>query len=79
MIFNPSDFELRCEWGELTALKPCSSGKELIAKGFARDVELSAAINSSTCVPSFSNNAYVKQKTICSFNSMSGNELGFNL
>jgi 2-phosphosulfolactate phosphatase len=47
----------------LTALKHCSSGKELIAKGFARDVELSAAINSSTCVPSFSNDAYVKQKT----------------
>lgn len=47
----------------LTTLKQCSSGKELIAKGFVRDIELSAAINSSTCVPFFGNNVYVKQKT----------------
>ncbi len=46
------------------ALRNCSSGKELIARGFATDVELAAAINSSRCVPLFARNAYVKQKTV---------------
>lgn len=45
----------------VTALKQCSSGKELIARGFAKDVELAAAINSSNCVPLLTGNAYVKQ------------------
>lgn len=47
-----------------TALRNCSSGKELIARGFATDVELAAAINSSRCVPLFARNAYVKQETV---------------
>lgn len=42
-------------------LKKCSSGKELIAKGFESDVEIAAAYNISNCVPLFINNAYVKQ------------------
>lgn len=45
----------------LSTLKSCISGKELIAKGFAKDVELSAAYNISKCVPLFANNAYIKQ------------------
>ncbi|MEH2303965.1 2-phosphosulfolactate phosphatase [Nostoc sp.] len=40
-------------------LKKCSSGKELIEKGFEPDVELSAAFNISNCVPLFKNNAYL--------------------
>lgn len=42
-------------------LKKCSSGKELIAKGFEPDVELAAAFNVSNCVPLLVENAYVKQ------------------
>ncbi|MBD2514512.1 2-phosphosulfolactate phosphatase [Nostoc sp. FACHB-973] len=40
-------------------LKKCSSGKELIEKGFESDVELAAAFNVSDCVPLLTNNAYV--------------------
>ncbi|MBD2210441.1 2-phosphosulfolactate phosphatase [Nostoc linckia FACHB-104] len=39
--------------------KKCSSGKELIAKGYELDVELAAAFNVSECVPLLINNAYV--------------------
>jgi len=46
----------------LTTLRKCGSGKELIARGFATDIELAAAINSSTCVPLFTDNAYIKQE-----------------
>lgn len=42
-------------------LQKCSSGKELIAKDFAADVELAAAFNISSCVPLFTDNAYRKQ------------------
>ncbi len=45
----------------LSVLKGCSSGKELIARGFASDIELAATLNISSCVPAFSNRAYVKQ------------------
>jgi 2-phosphosulfolactate phosphatase len=44
-----------------TVLRNCSSGKELIARGFASDVELAAVLNVSQCVPLFDGNAYVKQ------------------
>lgn len=47
----------------VSVLSQCSSGKELIAKGFATDVELSAVVNISRCVPLFTQNAYVKQET----------------
>ncbi|MBD2615461.1 MAG: 2-phosphosulfolactate phosphatase [Nostoc sp. ZfuVER08] len=40
-------------------LKKCSSGKELIEKGFELDVELAAAFNISDCVPLLTDNAYV--------------------
>lgn len=48
----------------LTYLKQCSSGKELIAKGFELDVELAAAFNVSDCVPLFTENAYINNNTI---------------
>ncbi len=44
----------------LTYLKRCSSGKELIARGFESDIELAAAINISNCVPLLACKAYVK-------------------
>lgn len=44
----------------LANLKKCSSGKELIARGFESDVELAAMINVSDCVPVFTDNAYVR-------------------
>ncbi|MBG1271852.1 hypothetical protein F8S12_38515 [Nostoc sp. WHI] len=43
-------------------LKKCSSGKELIEKGFAADIELSAAYNVSDCVPLLIDNAYVNYR-----------------
>lgn len=45
----------------LTALIQCSSGKELIDRGFDTDIELAAAFNTSNCVPLFTHGAYVKQ------------------
>jgi 2-phosphosulfolactate phosphatase len=41
-------------------LQQCSSGKELIGRGFASDVALAAAVDQSTCVPVLTNNAYVR-------------------
>ncbi|MBP5977348.1 2-phosphosulfolactate phosphatase [Brasilonema sp. CT11] len=46
----------------LTYMKQCSSGKELIAKGFELDVELAAGFNVSDCVPLFNQNAYIRHK-----------------
>lgn len=43
-------------------LKKCSSGKELIEKGFESDVELSAANNVGGCVPLFTDNSYVNSR-----------------
>jgi phosphosulfolactate phosphohydrolase-like enzyme len=93
MIYDQSEFDLRCEWGAqgvsqlapisdvivivaemalvtfqafqqnlLGYLEKCSSGKELIEKGFESDVELSAAFNISDCVPLFGDNAYSKRQ-----------------
>lgn len=45
----------------LAYLKKCSSGKELIARGFESNVELAGTINVSNCVPLFTDNTYVKQ------------------
>ncbi|MEA5568272.1 2-phosphosulfolactate phosphatase [Anabaena sp. UHCC 0399] len=42
-------------------LKQCSSGKELIARGFDLDVEIAAIYNVSDCVPLFTDNTYVKR------------------
>ncbi|MUG98836.1 hypothetical protein F7734_43705 [Scytonema sp. UIC 10036] len=44
-------------------LKKCSSGKELIEKGFELDVELAADLNVSNCVPLLSENAYINVNT----------------
>jgi 2-phosphosulfolactate phosphatase len=40
-------------------LESCSSGKELLARGFAKDVALASALNVSACVPVFRGGAYV--------------------
>jgi 2-phosphosulfolactate phosphatase len=40
-------------------LQSCGSGKELLARGFAKDVALAAALNVSACVPVFRDRAYV--------------------
>lgn len=48
----------------LTTLKESSSGKELMVRGFATDIELAAAINTSSCVPFFRDNAYIKKEAI---------------
>jgi 2-phosphosulfolactate phosphatase len=53
-----------CQNEILAHLKKCSSGKELIARGFESDVELAAAIKISNCVPLFVQNVYVKQVAI---------------
>jgi 2-phosphosulfolactate phosphatase len=46
---------------EMTAcLQRCSSGKELIGRGFAQDVEVAAAVDQSTCVPILTSGAYVQ-------------------
>jgi 2-phosphosulfolactate phosphatase len=39
-------------------LKKCSSGKELITRGFESDVDLAAAFNVSSCIPIFKDNFY---------------------
>jgi 2-phosphosulfolactate phosphatase len=40
-------------------LKACSSGKELMSRGFERDVELAAALNHSDCVPMLKDRTYI--------------------
>ncbi|MDJ0632647.1 MAG: 2-phosphosulfolactate phosphatase [Xenococcaceae cyanobacterium MO_188.B29] len=48
--------------GELfSVLEKSISGQELINRGFPQDVELAAVLNSSSCVPLLTNNAYIKQ------------------
>jgi 2-phosphosulfolactate phosphatase len=42
-------------------LQRCSSGKELIEKGYESDVEIAAAYNISDCVPLFTDNAYINR------------------
>lgn len=43
------------------ALNRCSSGKELIARGFSADVELAAQLDVSPCVPRLVDGAFRKQ------------------
>jgi 2-phosphosulfolactate phosphatase len=40
-------------------LQSCSSGKELLTRGFVKDVALAAALNISACIPVFRDGAYV--------------------
>lgn len=42
-------------------LKQCGSGKELIERGFERDVELAAELNISNCVPTLVDKVYMNQ------------------
>jgi 2-phosphosulfolactate phosphatase len=39
-------------------MQHCGSGKELIDRGFAQDIELAAALNVSDCVPTLIDGAY---------------------
>jgi 2-phosphosulfolactate phosphatase len=39
-------------------LQQCSSGKELIERGYSQDVELAADLDASLCAPLFKDGAY---------------------
>jgi len=41
-------------------LQQCSSGQELLGRGFAQDVDIVAAVNQSACVPILTGSAYVR-------------------
>lgn len=61
--FSPEARAARTAFRELVhdlsaVLHNCSSGKELVAQGFARDIELAAAWNTSTTAPRFRGSAY---------------------
>jgi 2-phosphosulfolactate phosphatase len=43
-----------------SAIQQCGSGRELIGRGFARDVELAVEMNVSDCVPVLIDGAYVR-------------------
>ena len=43
-----------------SALSQCSSGKELISRGFDRDLELAADLNASDCVPIYRDRGYIR-------------------
>jgi 2-phosphosulfolactate phosphatase len=53
-----------CQDNLLDYLKKCSSGKELISRGFSEDIDFAAAFNVSNCVPVFVEHAYVDCKKI---------------
>ncbi len=42
-------------------LKQCGSGRELIERGFERDVEMASELDISECAPTLVNNAYISQ------------------
>jgi len=50
----------RAQHDLMSYLAGCSSGRELIERGFAEDVRLAAGFNQSACVPLLTNNAYVR-------------------
>jgi 2-phosphosulfolactate phosphatase len=50
-----------CKDDLLGYLRKCSSGKELIYRGFGQDVELAAAFNVSKCIPVLVESAYVNK------------------
>lgn len=45
------------------SIRNCSSGRELIEKGFEQDVKLATEINVSDCVPKLINNAYIRESS----------------
>lgn len=55
-IFNATSNEI------LQEVKKCSSGKELIERGFEKDLDLACALNSSTNVPIFKQGCYAGYK-----------------
>jgi 2-phosphosulfolactate phosphatase len=44
-------------------LKQCGSGRELIERGFERDVEIASDLDASECAPTLVDNAYINQST----------------
>ncbi|MBM0740552.1 2-phosphosulfolactate phosphatase [Phormidium sp. CLA17] len=44
-----------------TRIKQCSSGKELIARGFVNDVALASDLNVSDCIPQLMDGAYINK------------------
>jgi 2-phosphosulfolactate phosphatase len=46
----------------IESLRNCSSGRELIDRGFERDVELAAELNVSETVPVLKKDAFVGQR-----------------
>lgn len=46
-----------------SCLKRCSSGKDLIGKGFINDVELASALDSSKCASVLRNGVYTQYAT----------------
>lgn len=52
-------YEAACE-KLLDILRGCSSGRELIAQGFAEDVELAAGLNTSSCAPWLMDSGFVR-------------------
>ncbi|MEX0269853.1 2-phosphosulfolactate phosphatase [Leptolyngbyaceae cyanobacterium UHCC 1019] len=45
-----------------TKIRQCSSGKELIARGFANDVAISSDLNVSDCIPWLTDGAYINTR-----------------
>jgi 2-phosphosulfolactate phosphatase len=52
---------VRVKQGLVGWLAQCSSGKELVERGFSGDVELAATLDVSKCVPVLRDGAYVRQ------------------
>jgi 2-phosphosulfolactate phosphatase len=48
-------------------IKQCSSGQELIERGFEQDVDLASELNVSDCVPTLVSRAYACDKTLSLF------------
>jgi 2-phosphosulfolactate phosphatase len=50
----------RCSSDLIAHLMRCGSGREKIARGEAKDVELAAANDVSACVPALTDGAFIK-------------------
>ena len=60
---SPEAFAAVAVWDQVQndlpgLLRQCSSGKELIERGFATDVEITALANVSDCIPMLANGAF---------------------
>jgi 2-phosphosulfolactate phosphatase len=47
-----------------STLKGCSSGKELVERGFEKDVEVASELDCSSCVPMLANGAYIRLENL---------------